>query len=233
LSLTTPAADHTDALLKATRDQIEDFVGRALLTAFWFTSLPLQIGGLVRLLYSGEGRLGDLLDILHTLLLITFTTLAAWLTVTRRPAKAVATGIEPRVTAFVGSFLLFVWPFLPVVGTPINLQMVALPITMLGLFGAICCMFWLGRSYAVMASARSLVTGGPYSIVRHPLYATELVMVAGLTLWNLSVTSMALLVASTLLQLRRAYHEEKVLRAAFPEYDDYARRVPRIIPGFH
>ncbi len=88
---------------------------------------------------------------------------------------------------------------------------------------------WLGQSCAVMAAARKLVTGGPYRFVRHPLYAAELIMILGLILWNLSLTSALLLVAITLPQLRRAHNEEQVLRQAFPEYEDYARRVPKII----
>jgi protein-S-isoprenylcysteine O-methyltransferase Ste14 len=31
--------------------------------------------------------------------------------------------------------------------------------------------------------------------------------------------------------VRRAQYEESVLRATFPEYADYARRVPMLIPG--
>jgi protein-S-isoprenylcysteine O-methyltransferase Ste14 len=33
------------------------------------------------------------------------------------------------------------------------------------------------------------------------------------------------------LQVRRAQYEESVLRQTFPEYADYARRVPMLIPG--
>ena len=34
-----------------------------------------------------------------------------------------------------------------------------------------------------------------------------------------------------LLQIRRAQFEESVLRQTFREYEDYARRVPMLIPG--
>jgi len=33
-----------------------------------------------------------------------------------------------------------------------------------------------------------------------------------------------------LFQLRRMTNEETVLRAAFPEYADYARRTPKVVP---
>jgi protein-S-isoprenylcysteine O-methyltransferase Ste14 len=46
------------------------------------------------------------------------------------------------------------------------------------------------------------------------------------------VSPLALLIATAhgLLQFRRLLNEEKVLRAAFPEYERYSARVPRLIP---
>jgi protein-S-isoprenylcysteine O-methyltransferase Ste14 len=34
-------------------------------------------------------------------------------------------------------------------------------------------------------------------------------------------------------QLQRMKNEERVLSGAFPEYDDYARRTARVIPGLY
>lgn len=233
LSLATAddANDTTPQLPQPTLyERIEDLVGRTLLTFWWIWSLLSQLSNFFNLPTRGQQDINEFLNSVHALLLLVFTVLAMFLTMTRRPPKSIAQGIEPRITALLGTFLLASLPFLPVVGTPINLQIVALPITSLGLILSIYALWWLGRSYAVMAAARQLVTGGPYGIVRHPLYASELVMIVGLILWNLSFTSVALLIAITLLQLRRAHNEEQVLRKAFPEYEAYAKRVPRIIP---
>jgi protein-S-isoprenylcysteine O-methyltransferase Ste14 len=35
------------------------------------------------------------------------------------------------------------------------------------------------------------------------------------------------------LQLARIRYEERVLRATFPEYDEYAKRTWRLIPGIY
>ena len=51
---------------------------------------------------------------------------------------------------------------------------------------AVSCLSWLGRSYSITASARKLVTSGPDSILRHPLYACEILLMTGLMIVNLS-----------------------------------------------
>lgn len=47
---------------------------------------------------------------------------------------------------------------------------------------------------------------------------------------NFSIWSVLVGVATVALLYRRMINEERVLSAAFPEYADYARRVPRIVP---
>ena len=93
-------------------------------------------------------------------------------------------------------------------------------------------MRWLGRSFSIMAEARRLVTHGPYSIVRHPLYLAEEVAVIAVGLLNFSALSMVVLAAHWALQLRRMHNEEKVLTAAFPEYAIMPRQRHGSCPGY-
>jgi protein-S-isoprenylcysteine O-methyltransferase Ste14 len=91
----------------------------------------------------------------------------------------------------------------------------------------------LGRSFGVLADARALVARGPYRVVRHPLYLGELINLAGLVVgskrWVLPCVAWLLLVG---VQLLRSAYEERVLDAAFPEYEQYRQRVrARILPG--
>jgi protein-S-isoprenylcysteine O-methyltransferase Ste14 len=78
---------------------------------------------------------------------------------------------------------------------------------------------------------QTVITTGPYRLVRHPLYAGALVFIAGTSLllgswWGL----VAVPVLAALLALRIRI-EEEALRAGLKGYDDYARRVPyRLIP---
>ena len=89
---------------------------------------------------------------------------------------------------------------------------------------------WLGKSFSIMAEARRLVTGGPYAIVRHPLYICEEIAVIGILIQVISPLAVLIVLAHALLQFRRMLDEEKILRATFYDYDDYAARTPRLIP---
>jgi len=82
----------------------------------------------------------------------------------------------------------------------------------------------------VMPEARRLVTTGPYSIVRHPLYLFELLGVIGILLQMRSSTGILLLTLIVALQIARARWEEAVLDRAFPEFAAYLQKVPFVIP---
>ncbi|HET7378553.1 MAG TPA: isoprenylcysteine carboxylmethyltransferase family protein [Gaiellales bacterium] len=101
-----------------------------------------------------------------------------------------------------------------------------------GLLFAIASVAFLGRCFGVLPDVRGLVTRGPYSIVRHPLYLGELTALLGVAVgtgqWQ---TALAIWVITLLLQLARTRYEEQSLRHVFPEYASYAERTKRLIPG--
>ena len=82
--------------------------------------------------------------------------------------------------------------------------------------------------------AESLNTTGPYSLIRHPLYLANGIIVMGLALfshtWLLPPTVAALtLVYYALI----AWREEDFLRARFGRmWEEWAERVPRLWPAF-
>lgn len=152
------------------------------------------------------------------------------MTVSRLPAKGTARGIEPRITALAGSFLMLVAMFLTPALESEAAQIAALCSIFVGTVTSIFCLYWLGRSFSIMATARQLVASGPYSLVRHPLYVCEAVFVLGMILSHFSVLMVIFGAFQFLLQYRRARNEEAILRQTFPEYDEYARRVPMFIP---
>jgi protein-S-isoprenylcysteine O-methyltransferase Ste14 len=94
-------------------------------------------------------------------------------------------------------------------------------------------MLFLGRSFSVMAQARKLVTAGPYSLVRHPLYLGEGMAILGMMLQYLSPLAVAIVGMQFAFQLQRMQNEERVLTSQFPEYRDYMARTACIIPGVY
>jgi len=80
-----------------------------------------------------------------------------------------------------------------------------------------------------LESAR-LVTGGPYGLVRHPIYVSLWAIVWAGVAEHLDWlnTGLALVIAGGLVV--RMLLEERLLRVRFPEYGEYAKRTKRIVP---
>jgi protein-S-isoprenylcysteine O-methyltransferase Ste14 len=91
----------------------------------------------------------------------------------------------------------------------------------------------LGRCFGVLPEARGLVTGGPYRLVRHPLYLGELGTCLGLVIASPSGRNLFAAVVFVLAQAARMLMEERELARQFPEYHAYAARTPRLIPVLH
>jgi protein-S-isoprenylcysteine O-methyltransferase Ste14 len=78
---------------------------------------------------------------------------------------------------------------------------------------------------------RTLAQSGPYAHVRNPLYLGTLTAAAGFAIaarrWELAVLFAAVF---GLVYLPVVELEEQHLRGLFPEFAEYARRVPRLMP---
>ena len=82
-------------------------------------------------------------------------------------------------------------------------------------------------------NAKRLVQEGPYAIIRNPIYAGNLLLCLGLACFTASWdAAFACLIYFVIVYGRIIRAEERFLSAAFPgAYDDYCRRVPRLIPS--
>jgi protein-S-isoprenylcysteine O-methyltransferase Ste14 len=81
------------------------------------------------------------------------------------------------------------------------------------------------------ADGQHVVDTGLYSLIRHPLYAGNLLAFAGMALWLGSYAALGGVLLMLLFTAARIAIEERELRARLPAYADYARRVRgRLIP---
>jgi len=91
---------------------------------------------------------------------------------------------------------------------------------------------WL-RGYAAgyVKKNRELTVTGPYAYTRNPLYLGSMLIAAGFALALLSwPVALALAGGFLVIYVPVIAAEERFLRANFPGYDEYCRRVPRLIP---
>jgi protein-S-isoprenylcysteine O-methyltransferase Ste14 len=95
----------------------------------------------------------------------------------------------------------------------------------------------LGKQWTYQARVlkdHDLITQGPYSIVRNPIYLGMFGMILSTGLvfshWWLALIAVAFFLVGNRIRIRA---EEKLLRESFGQkFDDYAARVPAFIPFF-
>ena len=88
----------------------------------------------------------------------------------------------------------------------------------------------LNRSFGLVPAKRQIKTSGMYRFVRHPMYASYLLLFTGYLLGNPSAWNLAVYLSSVWFMLWRILREEHHLLAD-PEYKRYASQVRyRLVP---
>ena len=106
----------------------------------------------------------------------------------------------------------------------------AMSIQTVGMLGIIAALLSLRRSFGIVPANRGIRTQGLYNVVRHPLYASELLALGGFAVASPSLWNVSLWLCDFALQLSRAYAEERLL-SEDPSYVQYRSRVKyRLIP---
>ncbi len=144
----------------------------------------------------------------------------------------------------------FVWgvrrePFTPIIAGSETRELVAIVASVFAI-GAAIFSVWLtttavktlGKEWSLTArlvEGHNLATSGPYAYVRHPIYSGMLGMLVatGLTVshWAALLAGLVVFFVGTIIRVRS---EEKLLREAFGDkFENYARRVPAIVPGIY
>lgn len=153
------------------------------------------------------------------------TLFAAYLT--RERAVVRARGFEATVLPLIGAVLPFAFLEPPFAGRIDVFVALLIPPTT----GMVLGYLFLNRSFAIMAEARSLKTGGPYRFVRHPVYACQILCSCIVVLFRPSLLSGVLLAAFIAIQVRRSRVEDRALAEAHgQEFEAYRARVRAFRP---
>ncbi|HEX9034776.1 MAG TPA: methyltransferase [Streptosporangiaceae bacterium] len=149
-----------------------------------------------------------------------------------RRGQAVATGESKIgwVVAVVATFMPLPFPLLHGAAPGLVRQLAADLLLVAGMAWAVWSLRCLGRNLSVIAQARGIADRGPYRLIRHPLYAGEIVSALGLALAAGSAAAFALWLALVAMQAYRARQEEKVLLSALPGYAAYRARTAALLP---
>jgi protein-S-isoprenylcysteine O-methyltransferase Ste14 len=158
---------------------------------------------------------------------IAFNLMAVYLIVMRSNPVKRSKGLLPNACGFVGTFLSVGIPYVGPATLPFGLQVVSTVLLVVGSIGSFMVLAKLGRSFSILPEARTLVTSGPYTIARHPLYAMEIVSILGMAMLYRQPAASLLAAGVVLMLVVRSHFEEKILTEAYPEYAQYRTRVKR------
>ncbi|GAC1337776.1 MAG: methyltransferase [Candidatus Dormibacteria bacterium] len=211
--------------------------GRAVPAALFGLLAYLQARKLITDTH-GLGGARDIVAFTSGGLYLAFTAIPVVIYLTRPMPRARDGRLLPRLAAFGGTTIqllvgALVSNVLHLGGGPVLLRSAAigLPLELAAFALAVYGLLYLRRNLSVIPEARHLVTGGPYRLVRHPLYLAEISAAVGRTIAEAAVLTIVVLVALIALQLIRARYEEGLLSSVFPQYGAYAARTSRLIPG--
>ena len=112
-----------------------------------------------------------------------------------------------------------------------SLPVIALQVIAVGLN------LWSRRSFpkgafrvAAAPGADSVIRRGPYRFIRHPMYAAMLLFICTAVLSHRSLFTVIVGAIVTLVVATRVVAEERILRARYPDYADYAHSTKAIVP---
>ena len=151
---------------------------------------------------TGEHRLGDTIQIIFIVVFI-----AVWI-----------------LDSFVLGFSTFLAESIP--------WFIRLPVGAILLIFA----FFLAQSGVRMVFGRTretphVITGGGFSVVRHPIYLGAILVYAGMICLTVSLVSAALFIIIVAFYRYISRYEEKLLTQRFgDEYREYMKKVPMLFP---
>ena len=213
--------------------KVYDLLAAAPLIVWYGVCFATRFPDLVRHVMSinwGTADIATISSVASRFASLIFITAIIVLLALRRTPRARISGLVPRIAAVAGTYLSVGIVLLPPAELSASLYLTATFLILSGTVFALYSALKLGRSLSMLAEARHLVTGGPYALIRHPLYLGEAVALVGLTLQFLSPLAVVIFGLQCACQIVRISSEERVLASVFPEYRNYMTHTARLLP---
>jgi protein-S-isoprenylcysteine O-methyltransferase Ste14 len=229
MSTVQTSPQSTSGFLQRTFDSVVPGAAMSLLVWAKWTTMVHLAGSVV----SGQGEFATtILQMTQEAVTVAFFSLVAFLYVIRRTPLRRVQDLPTALLSIVGAWITTAIAVSPrTIDMPATNAVSSLAIAA-GTGFALWGLLHLRRCFSILPEARGLVRTGPYRFVRHPLYLGEFIATAGMLLTAFSPLTIVVFGIFAALQLRRIAAEEKVLGSIFPEYEEYARLVPRLVPRF-
>lgn len=203
-----------------------DYLGAGAASAWFGLSIFESAKALLAL---PDNRTNVLVGAFYAANIIVLALMIIFLALRRAPVR-LPTGGWPRLSGFLGLISPLAIAFVPISRPGPAAAVISATLMLAGAVLSIWTMLHLRRAFAILPQARVLVATGPYSYVRHPLYLSELITVAGVTINHVQPIASFVFLIVLLAQLPRLLWEERILGEAFPAYRDYAQQTARFIP---
>lgn len=187
--------------------------GNIIIAALWCFFIYANLKGFEVARAAGVFRLDLLIAAVNQ-------SVIAFLFLIRSRSSAVSDSPLDWVAGMAGTFLLFL--LRPAV---MSLDLTAaLSLVSLGLVINILACLSLNRSLGIVAADRGIRTRGLYALVRHPMYASEIIFSVGYFIGSFSLFN-GLIVAGTIVLLFIRMHREELFLEKNEAYRQYRARV--------
>jgi protein-S-isoprenylcysteine O-methyltransferase Ste14 len=96
---------------------------------------------------------------------------------------------------------------------------------------------WARRSFPAKTfridatpTAQTIIRRGPYTLIRHPMYSSVLLIIWSGVLSHISLLTVVIGLGATIVSVIRIISEERFLRERYPDYAEYVKTTKAVIP---